>query len=157
MFVASISEYLITLWFKMSPKNYSNITAVEEELKHFCNQNVVLILDSPVLKELKESIIDFLYRLKDKHPSSTILLFITFLFYYNPKKKFFDAAHRVMKFMCDYKLKPSDSLIEEYRQSKTTKTLNRLPSKQDWMKIDMNEKTYDRLKKAYRRKIIKIK
>ena len=74
------------------------------------------------------------------------------------KEKSFDVAFRVMDFMWENKLNPSDALIEEYRQSKTTKTLNRFPSKEDWMKrIDIDEEWYDGLKKAYRSKIIKIK
>ena len=62
-----------------------------------------------------------------------------------------------MGFMQDNKLKPSKALIEEYRQSKTTKTLNRFPSYQELKEeIGIYDKTYDRLKKAYRSKI-KIK
>ena len=60
--------------------------------------------------------------------------------------------------MRDNKLKPSKALIEEYRQSKTTKTLNRLPSKEELKeKIGMKEENYDIMKKRYRSKIIKIK
>ena len=103
-------------------------------------------MHSQTLKALKESIIDFLYRLKDKHPSSCTSFILTFDCI--AKEKSCDVAHRVMDFMWKNKLKPSDALIEEYRQSKTTKTLNRLPSKEDWMKI-MYESWYDRLKKAY--------
>ena len=52
--------------------------------------------------------------------------------------------------MRDNKLKPSKELIEEYRQSKTTKTLNRFPSKEELKeKIDMWDERYDKLKKAY--------
>ena len=48
-------------------------------------------------------------------------------------------------------MKPSDALIEEYRQSKTTKTLNQLTSK------ELVKGGYDKMKKIYRRKIIKNK
>ena len=72
--------------------------------------------------------------------------------------KSYDVAHRVMDFMWKNNLKPSDALIEEYRQSKTTKTLNRFPSYQELKeKIKMKEKHYDDLKKAYRSKINKNK
>ena len=54
-----------------------------------------------------------------------------------------------MDFMGDNNLKPSKALIEEYRQSKTTKTLNRLPSKEELKKIGVWEERYDGLKKAY--------
>ena len=70
----------------------------------------------------------------------------------------FDVAHRVMNFMRDNKLKPSNAQIEKYRKSKTTKTLNLFPSLEELKeKIGMDDETYDRLKKEYRRKIIKIK
>ena len=138
----------------MFPNNYSNITAVEGELKELCSQEVEQTLDSQEQKKLKESIIDFLYRLKDKHPSSTSLSFIASLF---ANSNTFDVAHRVMDFMRDNNLKPSKALIEEYRLSKTTKTLNRFPSYEELKeKLKMEEWSYDMLKKAYRNKIIKI-
>ena len=112
-----------------------------------------MILDSPVIKELKESIIDFLYRLKDKHPSCTSFILI---FDCIADGESYDVAHRVMDFMRDNNLKPSDALIEEYRQSKTTKTLNRFPSKEELKKLYMGEEVYDKLKKTYSSKIIKI-
>ena len=63
----------------------------------------------------------------------------------------FNVAHRVMDFMSDNKLKPSKALIKKYRKSKTTKTLNLLPSFEELKeKIKMSEETYDGLKKAYR-------
>ena len=81
---------------------------------------------------------------------------ILYIFYFNidcvAEGKSFDIAYRVMDFMRDYNLKPSDALIKEYRQSKTTKTLNRFPSLEDWRKIGMWKSTYDELKEAYRRK-----
>ena len=98
--------------------------------------------------------IDFLYRLKDKHPSCTSFILT---FDCIAEGDSFDVAHRVMDIMDINKLKPSDALIEEYRQSKTTKTLDLLTSKEIWMKIGMTENNYAGLVKAYRRKIIKIK
>ena len=69
-----------------------------------------------------------------------------------------DVAHRVMEFMWKNNLKPSKALIEEYRLSKTTKTLNRLPSYQELKKkIGMSKERYDNMKKTYRSKLIKIK
>ena len=59
-----------------------------------------------------------------------------------------------MDFMDENNLKPSKALIEEYRLSKTTKTLNQLPSKEEWMKIMKYEWQYDDLNEAYKRKII---
>ena len=136
----------------------SNLTLVEEQIKKLCSQDIIKTLDESAIAKMKEPIIDFLHRLKDKHPSSTSLLFANFLFYYSSENKSFDVAHRVLNFMCDNKLKPSDVQIEKYRQSKTTKTFNLLPSKEELKeKIGMSEETYDRLKKEYISKIIKIK
>ena len=134
-----------------------NLTLVEEQIKKLCSQDIIKTLDESAIAKMKEPIIDFLHRLKDKHPSSTSLLFANFLFYYSSENKSFDVAHRVLNFMCDNKLKPSNALIEEYRLSKTTKTLNILPSKEELKeKIEMREETYDNMKKTYIRKIIKI-
>ena len=105
------------------------------------------------LQELQEPMIDFLHRLKDKHPSCTSFILI---FDFIADGESFDVALRVMDFMRDNNLKPSDKLVEEYRQSKTTKTLNRFPSYVELKeKIGMEEWRYDNLKKTYRRKIVK--
>ena len=112
------------------------IELFEKELKKLCSKEVSQKLDSQTLKELKEPMIDFLYRLKDKHPSSS-------------EGESYNVAHRVMNFMWKNMLNPSDALIEEYRQSKTNKTLNLFPSKEDWMKIWMSKEDYEGLKKAY--------
>ena len=102
------------------------------------SQDVTQTLDSQALKELKEAIIDFLHRLKDKYPSSS------------SEKKSFDVFHRVMKFMYKNKQKPSYALIEKYRQSKTTKTFNAFPSFEELKeKIEMIEGDYDYLKEKY--------
>ena len=86
---------------------------------------------------------------------------IQYFFYFNiwciADGEFFNVAFGVMDFMQDYNLSPSDALVEEYRQSKTTKALNRFPSKEDWMKIMENENWQDDLEWKYRSKIIKIK
>ena len=60
-----------------------------------------------------------------------IMYFFYLIFDCIAKGKSLDIAHRVMDFMRANNLKPSKALIEEYRQSKTTKTLNRIPSKED--------------------------
>ena len=96
-----------------------NLPIVEEQIKKLCSKNIIKTLDKEAITKMKEPIIDFLYRLKDKHPSS------------NPKKMSFNVAHRVMDFMRDNMLKPSKALVKKYRKSKTTKTLNLFPSKED--------------------------
>ena len=91
-------------------------------------------------------------------PIQYTLLIANFLFYYSSENKSFNVAFRVMDFMRDNKLKPSKAQIEKYRQSKTTKTLN-LPPPYEELKEEMgwSEEKYDKLKKRYRSKIIKIK
>ena len=138
-----------------SYNNYSNITSVEEELKELCSKYGEQTLHSQTLKGLKESIIDFLHRLKDKHPSSICFILMLDCI---AKNKPFGIAFRVMDFMRENNLNPSEALIEEYRQSKTTKILNQLPSKEELKeKIGMDYELYALLKKVYRSKIIKIK
>ena len=128
-----------------------NVTLVEEQIKKLCSVDIIKTLDEEAIAKMKEPIIDFLHRLKDKHPSSTLLFVILFLFYYSSENESFDVAHRVMNFMRDNKLKPSKALVKKYRKSKTTKTLNLLPSFEELKeKIEMDEETYDGLKKAYK-------
>ena len=71
----------------------------------------------------------------------------------------FDVAYRVMDFMRDNNLKPSKALIEEYRQSKTNKTLNSWFPSFELLKKEllMYKLTYDKTKKKYKSKIIKMK
>ena len=137
----------------------SNLTLVEEQIKKLCSQDIIKTLDESAIAKMKEPIIDFLHRLKDKHPSSTHYYLLILIFYYSSKEMSFDVTYRVMDFMQDNKLKPSNAQIEKYRLSKTTKTLNRFPSREELKEknLEMDKERYDRLKKAYRRKIIKIK
>ena len=148
---------LIVIVLRVLVYSLFNLPIVEEQIKKLCSEDIIKTLDEEAIAKMKEPIIDFLYRLKDKHPSSTPLLDF-FLFYYSSENESFDVAHKVMNFMRDNKLKPSKDQIEKYRQSKTTKTLNLFPSYEELNeKIWMSEYTYDKLKKAYRRKLIKIK
>ena len=135
----------------------SNLTLVEEQIMKLCSQDIIKTLDESAIAKMKEPIIDFLYRLKDKHPSSTHYYLLILIFYYSSKEMSFDVAHRVLNFMRDNKLKPSNAQIEKYKLSKTTKTFNLFPSKEELKeKIEMEEEMYDKLKKAYRSKIIKL-
>ena len=83
-----------------------------------------------------------------------IIIFLNFIVYYNPKKMNFDVAFRIMDFMWKNKLNPSKALVEEYRLSKTTKALNRFPSYEELKEIGIDEYNYDKLKNAYKSKII---
>ena len=135
----------------------SNFISVEQRIVKLCSKKIMKVLRKEELIEMKDTIVDFLYRLKDRHPFSTSSSFISSLFGFQ-KYESFDVAYRVMNFMRDNNLKPSNAQIEKYRQSKTTKIFNLLPSKEELKeKINMDEYRYNDMKKAYRRKIIKIK
>ena len=54
-----------------------NLPIVEEQIKKLCSEDIIKTLDEEAIIKMKEPIIDFLYRLKDKHPFST-LLFVYF-------------------------------------------------------------------------------
>ena len=115
-----------------------NLTLVEEQIKKLCSEDIIKTLDEAAITKMKEPIIDFLHRLKDKHPSSS------------QENETFDVAFRVMNFMSDNNLKPSKAQIEKYSKSKTTKTLNLFPSYEELKeKIGMEEETYNDLKQAY--------
>ena len=53
-----------------------NLPIVEEQIKKLCSEDIIKTLDEEAIAKMKEPIIDFLHRLKDKHPSSTSLLTI---------------------------------------------------------------------------------
>ena len=141
---------LIVIFLRVLVYSLFNLPIVEKQIKKLCSEDSIKTLDEEAIAKMKEPIIDFLHRLKDKHPSSTSLLEF-FLFYYSSESESFDVAFRVMDFMRDNNLKPSKALVKKYRRSKTTKTLNLLPSFEELKeKIKMKEETYDRLKKAYK-------
>ena len=118
----------------------SNWTIVEKPLKELSNKETRQTLGDQEFKQLKESITDFLYKFKDQHP------------YSNPEEgKTMDVFDRVMKFMQDTNLKPSEELIKFYAQSETTKTLNDFPSFMDVKeKIKLKREVYDKLKERYK-------
>ena len=62
-----------------------------------------------------------------------------------------DVFDRVMQFMQDTNLKPSEELIKFYAQSETAKTLNDFPTFMDLKeKIGMKREVYDKLKERYK-------
>ena len=89
---------------------------------------------------LRESIVDFLYKLKDKHPCS------------DPQEcEEMDVNNIIMEFMEDFELNPSEELYKVYSESYTTKELNTIPYikyLQDVFNEDnqMRENTYEELK-----------
>ena len=112
---------------------------MEEEIRVLCKQEGKYNLNEQELMELKESLIDFLYRLKDKHPFSN-----------SEEENTMDVFYRVMKFMEDNNLYPSHKLQEEYRESETTKSLNDFPSFVSIKdKIGIRREVYDKMKERY--------
>ena len=92
----------------------------------------------------KEILVDFLFRFKDKHPFS------------NPEEfKIMDIHNKIMDFIEENGLEPSDTLKDEYSQSEFTKKLNQLPTCQyleKKFKRKMKKSSYEKLKKRYESK-----
>ena len=90
-------------------------------------------------KVLREIIINFLFRIKDKHPFS------------DPKKgKIMDVLNVIMEFLLGCSFKPSSDLLKEYSKSKITRELNTLPTREylnSKLKYQISDEDYDRLKK----------
>ena len=130
---------------------------MEKPLKELSSKETIQTLGEQEFKQLKDSIIDFLYKFKDQHPYSTIVLLYKYWIvimgkYCNPEEgKTIDVFDRVMQFMQDTNLKPSEELIKFYAQSETTKILNDFPSFMDLKeKIGMKREVYDKLKEKYK-------
>ena len=69
-----------------------------------------------------------------------------------------DVFDRVMLFMQDTNLKPSEELIKFYARSEATKILTEIPSFMDLKeKIGMKREVYDKLKERYKYLNVKIK
>ena len=69
---------LIVIVLRVLVYSLFNLPIVEEQIKKLCSEDIIKTLDGEAIAKMKEPIIDFLYRLKDKHPSSTSLLFVYF-------------------------------------------------------------------------------
>ena len=65
---------LIVIVLRILVYSLFNLPIVEEQIKKLCSENIIKTLDEEAIAKMKEPIIDFLHRLKDKHPSSTSLL-----------------------------------------------------------------------------------
>ena len=108
--------------------------------------SLLKISDSKLFKEIseenrmqiKEDIVDFLYRFKDRYPSS------------NSKEVSMDIFFKIMDFLSTNELEPSKSLKEEYRNSDINKMLNELPPFEFLnQKIGITKEDYDKLEKRY--------
>ena len=77
-------------------------------------------------KVIRKTIIDFLFRIKDKHPFSNLL-----------EWKIMDVFNIIMDFLFEYSFKPSSELHKEYYESELTRELNTLPSR-EWMILKNN-------------------
>ena len=90
-----------------------------------------------------EIITDFLYRFKDRHPYSNTEI-----------KENMDEFYMIMEFLIPNGYLPSAALLKEYSESKVTRELNILPSREYLnTKFDednqMSEEDYERLKKRF--------
>ena len=90
-------------------------------------------------KVLREIIIDFLFRIKDKHPFSDLV-----------ERKIMDVFDIIMEFLFGYSFKPSAALIKEYSESKLTRKFNTLPPREYLNSIfewQISEEDYERFRK----------
>ena len=94
------------------------------------------------LVQIRESLADFLYLIKDRFPFS------------NPEKgNVMDIHDRVMQFMKENELKPSNTLSKRYEQCETTLRLNEFPCYEYLKeKIGMKRHIYNKLKEKYKSK-----
>ena len=124
-------------------------------LKSFINPETLEFLTDSTSTVLREIIVDFLYRLKDKHPFST-LIFFKYLGSIDVGS--FDVFDLIMEFLIPSGLQPSASLYLEYARSEVTKMLNTLQTREFYNEkfdsdFQMSEETYDRLKERYIKKV----
>ena len=70
-------------------------------------------------KDLRKTIIDFLFSIKDKHPFSDAV-----------ERKIMDVFDIIMEFLFGYSFKPSAELHKKYSESKVTRELNTLPTRE---------------------------
>ena len=85
-------------------------------------------------EENYQKLIDFLYKLKDKFPSSS-----------QEEKDEFDVFNKIMDFMTENSLKPSKELIKKYKDSKTNSQLEIPDYKTLNHHIEMKKEKYDLL------------
>ena len=78
---------LIVIVLRVLVYSLFNLPIVEEQIKKLCSEDIIKTLDEEAIAKMKEPIIDFLYRLKDKHPSSTSLLFVNFFYFIITQRK----------------------------------------------------------------------
>ena len=91
---------------------------------------------------LRELMVDFLYKIKDKHPFSNIEM--------EGSMEVFDTT---MDFLIPFGLKPSASLLKEYEQSVVTKTIQ-LPTREHINQLfyeseQISSDDYERMKERY--------
>ena len=105
-------------------------------------------------KKIKELIIDFLYKLKDKFPLSSSDNKIS-LSSNNQNdcnmdnKASMDVFDKVMEFMTQNKFKPSKKMIKEYSESKLNKALGLPPFELVNKYTGITKEVYEDLKKRY--------
>ena len=119
------------------------LALVIEAIKVKADSGAFLFCKMPTTTVLIEVIVDFLYRLKDRHPSNNFDIW-----------KNMDVFYTIMEFLIPNGYLPSVVLHEEYSKSKITKKLNTLPSLEYLnSKFDKNSKmseiVYERLRKRF--------
>ena len=121
-----------------------------ETIKVLADSGTILFCKDQTPTVLIETLVDFLYRLKDRHPYSTIV----FNLRNSEMKDYLDVFCTIMEFLIPNGYLPSAALLKEYSESKVTIKLNTLPSREyinsRFSEYDqMSEEDYERLKKRF--------
>ena len=122
-----------------------------EAIKTLADSGISIFCKNQTTTVLIENFVDFLYRLKDRHPYSTFV----FINMRNSEiNKNMDLLYTIMEFLIPNGYLPSASLLKEYSGSKVTKELNILPTLEYLNskfkeKKQMNEEDYERLRKRF--------
>ena len=98
---------------------------------------------------IKEQIIDFLYKIKDKFPFSSSDNNSSLNEWNTDNKRSMDVFDKVIEFMIQNKFKPSKKLIKEYSESKLNKALGLPPFELVNKYTGIKREVYEELKKRY--------
>ena len=99
---------------------------------------------------LIETFVDFLYRLKDRYPYSTIGFYLCS----SKIKEDMEVFYTIIEFLILNGYLPSATLLKEYSKSKVTRELNTLPTREyinsKFDKIyEMSKERYEQLRKRF--------
>ena len=114
-----------------------------QAIKVLTDSGISLFCKDHTAAVLIEIIVDFLYRLKDRHPYSSSKI-----------KEDMKVFYTIMEFLIPNGYLPSAALLNEYSKSKITRELNTFPTR-EYLNSNFNknrqmsEEVYGRLRKRF--------